>query len=92
MTPQIYQGSQPKSQLFFDLQSFITENGGRLRLAEKLEIELIKCNRFKKRKIKHFKHYSRQEDYLIINRLPVINRQPHSIRARRWLLKRKGLL
>lgn len=46
MTPNIFPGLQhPTSQLFFDLQAFIAENGGRLRLSEKLESEWIKSAR-----------------------------------------------
>lgn len=49
MTPQIFPGLKPPtSQLFFDLQAFIAENGGRLRLAEKLEADSMKSARANK--------------------------------------------
>jgi hypothetical protein len=42
MTPYIFPGlKQPTSQLFFDLQAMIAENGGRLRLANTLENEAV---------------------------------------------------
>lgn len=41
MNPQIFIGlGTPKSQLYFDIQAMIAKNGGRLRLADRLEAEL----------------------------------------------------
>ena len=41
--PHIFPGLKPPtSQLFFDLQAMIAVNGGRLRLAEMLECEMVK--------------------------------------------------
>lgn len=62
MTSQIFPGLKPPtSQSFFDIQAFIAENGGRLRLSEKLECEAIKC------------HLSDLRQYNVPPRLSVIN-------------------
>jgi hypothetical protein len=43
MTPYIFPGlKKPDPKLYFDLQAMIAENGGRIRLAEKLECEMVK--------------------------------------------------
>lgn len=41
--PNIFPGlGQPKCQLYFDIQAMIAENGGRLKLADALESEMVK--------------------------------------------------
>ncbi len=41
--PNIFVGlGQPKCQLFFDLQAMIADNGGRLKLADMLEAEMVR--------------------------------------------------
>lgn len=47
MTIHIFPGlATPKSQLYYDIQDFIAENGGRLRLADRLEAEMCHQSRF----------------------------------------------
>lgn len=98
MRAEIFPGlGQPKSQLFFDLQSFIAENGGRLRLAELLDIESMK-NDWRRGRIltqgRKVFHYTPFEDTLILKKLydELTNRSRRSIYTRRHRLHKLGLI
>lgn len=105
MTPEIFPGlKQPKSQLFFDLQAFIAENGGRLLLANKLECEQIKRGRYSFCRPKHERkvfHYRKEEDQFIIDNFINMNlsemaykldRSYTSTRMRIFRLQQLGLI
>lgn len=48
MTAEIFPGlPEPKSQLYFDLQAMIAENGGRNKFADTLEAEMVKPYSYK---------------------------------------------
>ncbi len=70
MNYQIFPGlSQPKSELYFDLQSMIAANGGRIHLAEILECEWVKSYLPKQQYQKRFKvpRWSKLHEQVIID-------------------------
>lgn len=103
MTPQIFPGLKPPtSKLFFDLQAMIAKNGGRRRLAEKLEAEIVK-EPFKKPNYTAIRG-NRWTDgeiefilstYHLLTSFEIstkINRREHAIEAKLCRLRRDGLL
>lgn len=96
MTPQIFPGLQPPtSQLFFDLQAFIAENGGADKLVDLLILELIKIPKKRKKRSyrkKTYKHYT-AEDIANVKAMIVPNgKNKRAVYYKRWQLKSKGLL
>jgi hypothetical protein len=105
MTPQIFPGlSEPKTQLFFDIQAFIAVNGGRLRLANMIECEQIKKTRYSFCKPKHERkifHYRKEDDQFIIDNFKDMNlydislkldRSYTSTRMRIYRLQQTGMV
>ena len=103
MTHLIFPGlSEPKTPLFFDIQAMVAENGGRLRLAEKLEAEWLKTYTYKppKKERKVFQYVKSENDFLIENfdnllfseMADKLGRSIFSVRARIFVLRRKGLV
>lgn len=94
--------SQPKTPLFFDIQAMIAENGGRLRLAEKLEAEWLKTYTYKppKKERKVFQYIKSENDFLIENyqksecrEMAVkLGRSVFSVRARIFVMRTKGII
>lgn len=103
MTPNIFPGLKPPtSQLFFDLQAFIAENGGRLRLAEKLEAEWL---RILPRKFPGMRadvsEFTQSETNFIINNYKelsaislseILDRPVTSVRWKIWTMTESGEL
>jgi hypothetical protein len=98
MTPEIFPIlGQPKSKLYFDLQAMIAVNGGRLKLAQILQIEShITPDRQPRQKRayipKLYKHYSNEEIDLIKRKIVPKGRNARSMHWKRWDLKQRGLL
>lgn len=104
MTANIFPGlSEPKSKLYFDLQAMIAKEGGRLRLAEKIEAEQSHIfNRNRKRGNNlDVVLYTQQEinfikanyDILTCNEIALeLGRKYNGIKDKIWQLQRNGEL
>lgn len=102
MTPQIYPGlSQPKSQLFFDIQGLIVKNGGRLRLADIIESENTKMNfRRPVRRMRIIDYTAKEIEFIINNYCKItsldisfkLNKPLRGVRAKINRLQKLGIL
>jgi len=100
MNAYIFPGLKPTSQLYFDLQAMIAENGGRLKFADALESEMVK--KYLPRKVVgNYDEWSADELRLLIKLYPTtkdteqmlhINRTIYAIRSKTHELQMLGII
>ena len=94
MNPNVFPGlGQPTSQLYFDIQALIAENGGLACLAEKLECEWLKYYKapIKKPKQYRFKHYTETEIEQVKANITPTKRTKASMYHKQWWLRKRVL-
>ena len=97
---EVFPGLKPTSQLYFDLQAMIAENGGRSHLADILESEMVK-EYLPRKVVGNYDEWSADELRLLIKLYPTtkdteqmlyINRTIYAIRSKTHELQMLGII